>query len=134
MIPPVCESDADRGTPAGRKHTLCSHTSHIWCVLSVTEYMDLETRGGKVINHASHSLVFFPLSPPLTFEATGGGVLFCVYCNSGGRGFSFSFFVMQIWFLFKQMGGRWGGSLHAACCQAVHKVLNHSKVLLSSAR
>lgn len=26
----------------------------------------------------------FSLSP-LTFEATGGGVLFCVYCNSGGR-------------------------------------------------
>lgn len=39
-----------------------SHTSNIWCVLSATEYMDLETRGGKVINHASHSLVFFPLS------------------------------------------------------------------------
>lgn len=71
MIPPVCESDADAVRNPVLTHT--PPTSGV-CYL-LTGYMALETGGGKVINHASHSLVFFllslSLSPPLTFEVHG---------------------------------------------------------------
>lgn len=93
--------------------------SHICCVLSVTEYMDLETRGGKVINHASHSLVFFlPLPPPRHLRPQEAVYYFVFTVTVEAEGFLSLFFLMQIWFLFKQMGG--GGVVH--CMLHVAKV------------
>lgn len=112
-----CESDADWGTSVVRKHTVTRTppTSGVRYLLQSTWISKPE--GVKSSIMPPTPLFFFPpsfsLSPKRTFDATGGGVLFCVYCNSGGRGFSFSFLFFKADLVPVETNGGGGG---LECC------------------
>lgn len=79
----------------------------------VTECMNLKTRGGKAINHASPSLFFLSLHDARGYR---GRHIICLYCNSKGK-------AEAVFPVLTQNRTNWG----AACWLVVHKVLNQSK-------